>query len=217
MIIPFLIICFVAAMFGTHMRSAYGYPLWFFLGVYLILRFQHRDNVKVFRWTLCWIFLAVLVLATVFIFQAVDPEKEARRYLPMRAIGAECDRIWSSRFNLPCPYTTGQWVLAGTAAYAMKDRPSVHFYNDTINGDTIADMEALPVGTWSTDKDINQLGGIILWEISQSSEQLVPDWVHRRFPRAEVLPEILKIPYKTSPSTPLLNIGVAIVPPPERP
>jgi hypothetical protein len=100
---------------------------------------------------------------------------------------------------------SGDWKYAGNAAYAMKDRPSVHFY---YNG--IANLQTLPTGTWSTDEDVNQKGGIILWNVLEST---VPGWVHRRFPRAEVLPEILELPYKTRAKIPPLKIGMAVVPP----
>jgi hypothetical protein len=111
----------------------------------------------------------------------------------------------------------------------MKDRPSVHFYYNNI-----ADLKALPTGTWSTDGDVNQNGGIILWEASkmvekkseffgnirlrrktsEMSEQNVPDWVQHRFPNAEVLAEILVLPYKAGADIPPLRIGIAIIPPP---
>jgi hypothetical protein len=106
-------------------------------------------------------------------------------HFPMRELGAECDRIWSDRFDTPCPYITGHWGYAGNAALAMKDHPSVHFYYNNIEA-----PKALPTGTWSTDEDVNHKGGIILWNASEQP----PDWVHRRFPRAEVLPEILELP-----------------------
>ena len=87
----------------------------------------------------------------------------------------------------------------------MKDHPSVLFYYKGID-----DINALPTGTWATDDDVNQKGGIILWK---ASNQTVPKWVHRRFPGAEVLPEILELPYKTSAKIPPLKIGIAVVSP----
>jgi hypothetical protein len=156
-----------------------------------------------------WIFLAVCVFAVVFAIQAkYDPHitgKAGHVHFPMRELGVECDRIWSDGFgDLPCPYTTGHWFYAGNAAHAMKDRPSVHFYYYDQGS-----PEARPTGTWSTDKDVNQRGGIILWEASTE----VPDWVHHRFPKAEVLPKMLELPYKTGATISPVRIGVAIVPP----
>jgi len=207
MAIPFLFLA-VSAGIKEIVRTTYGFPLWFFLGVYLLLQFQRQDF---FIRSMQWTALAVLPFVIVFVIGAtVEPhvtKKPGHCHYPMYELGAECERIWSNQFpDLPCPYVTGNWRVAGDAAHAMKDRPSVHFYYYDIGN-----PDAQPTGTWSIDEDVNQKGGIILWN---ASEQL-PDWVHRRFPNAEVLPEILELPYKTSAKIPPLKLSIAIVPPPE--
>ena len=207
MAFPFIVFSLFAALTGP-INSDYGYTIWFVLGIYLLLRFQQRDHVDTFRWTLCWTSLAVFVMVVVFIVQAVGSPYlmgTARQFhFPMREFGAKCDAIWSSRCDTPCCYISGDWWLAGNAAYAMKAHPRVLFYYGGLE-----DPKALPTGTWSTDDDVNQKGGIILWNASEQP----PDWVHRRFPQAEVLPEILELPYKTHAKIPPLRIGVAIIPP----
>ena len=211
MFFPFFVFSLFSLLAGAK-PADYGYTLWFVLGIYLLLRFQRRDGADVFRRTLCCTFPAVFVMVVVFIVQAVwSPYLmgTARQFhFPMRELGAECDRIWSSRFDVPCRYVGGYWRYAGNAAYAMKDHPSVHFY--------YPDMESqntLPTGTWSTDEDVNQKGGILLWDVP---DQSVPDWVHRCFPKAEVLSEPLVLPYKTGAKIPPLKIGIAVVPPGNR-
>ena len=240
-VFPFFVFLLFAAVFKSSVSAAHGFTLWFFLGVYLLLRFQRQDSADVFRRSFRWSFFAVLVMAVVFILQAVASPYltgTARRFhFPMRELGVECDRIWSSRFETPCSYTSGEWVYAGNAAYTMKDRPSVHFYCGLHVRGNIGDPEAVPTGTWSTDGDVNQRGGIILWQASRPSESNsklfsgfrwkqeasesldmpVPDWVHDRFPNAEVLPEVLELPYKTWADIPPLRIGIALVPPSKNP
>ena len=208
MIVPFLILAIAVGM-QECVRTTYGFPLWFFLGVYLLLRFQHREDGVNFVRSMKWIVFAVLPFVLIFIIQALyGPHitgKPSHYHEPMRELGAECDRIWSDRFSdSPCLYITGDWRMAGNAAIVMKDRPSVLFYWG------IGNPNAVPTSTWATDEDVNQKGGIILWEAAEQ----VPDWVLRRFPNAEVLPEILELPYKTSANVPPLQIGIAIVPPP---
>jgi len=207
---PFLMFFFFAAATGINTIAAYGYTLWFFLGVYLLLQFQRQDEADVFRRTFWWTFLAVFAMVMIFIVQAIGSPYlmgTARQFhFPMKELGEKCDRVWTDRFaDLPCPYTTGNWWHAGNAAYAMKDRPSVLFYYGGIET-----PNTLPTGTWATDDDVNQHGGIILW--GESGEP-VPDWVHRRFPNADVLPEILEVPYKTRATIPPLKLRMAIVPP----
>ncbi|MDR0328015.1 MAG: glycosyltransferase family 39 protein [Planctomycetaceae bacterium] len=210
--IPFLLL---AVAFGIKeiVRTTYGFPLWFFLGVYLLLQFQRREENVSFVRTMRWTSLAVSVFVVVFVVQAVYApyitKKPSHYHYPMYELGTECDRIWDDRFDVPCCYVTGEGFFdGGTAAHAMRDRPSFHFYYFG----NMSSPDAIPMGEWSTDEDVNQKGGIVLWE--ESSGSTVPDWVHRRFPKAEVLPEPLVLPYKTGADIPPLRIGIAIVPPP---
>ena len=238
MALPFFVL-FLIPLSGSALEASHGMPLCFFLGVYLLLRFQRRDSASVFRQTLCWTSLAILAKVIVFVVMAVASPYltgTARAFhFPMRELGAECDRIWSSRFDSPVPYISGHPTYAGSAAWAMKDHPSVHFYCRFCERSNIAGLNTQPTGTWSTDDDVNQKGGIILWmasvppdrrsnlfsgirlrdEVSEIRDLPVPDWVHMRFPRAEVLPEILELPHKTGANIPPLRIGIAIIPPPE--
>ena len=200
------------AVLGTPLTSDYGYALYFVLGTYLLLRFQQRDDAHVLRQTFCWTSLAILLMVVVFIVQAVGSPylmgTPRKFHFPMRELGAECDRIWSSRFDVPCPYISGDWLCAGNAAYAMKDHPSVLFYYGGLD-----DRKVLPAGTWATDDDVNRKGGILLWDASALSKPTAPRWIRHRFPKAEVLPDILEMPYKTAANIPPLRIGVALVPP----
>ena len=211
--IPFLIFILVSGA-AAMVRTTYGFPLWFFLGTYLLLRFQHKDCSQSFIQTVKWTSFAVSVFVVVFIIQSIyDPHitgKPGHINYPMHEIGAECDRIWYDRFDTPCLFVVStDYALAGFAAYTMRDRPSVHSYDFRIG------VGLVPMGTWSSDEDVNKKGGLILWNLSRSPEPPVPDWVHQRFPRAEVLPEILELPFKTSANIPPLRIGIAVIPPPE--
>jgi hypothetical protein len=201
---------FVDAMLGNCVNNDYGFTLWFFLGVYMLLRFQRLDSADSFRQSFLWISVAVFAMVIVFIIQSVASPylmgTARQMHFPMRELGVECDRIWYSRFDTPCHYVTGEWKIAGNAAVAMRDRPSVHFYFSGLDNPS-----AIPTGTWSTDEDVNQKGGIILWHASEQT----PDWVHLRFPRAKVLSEILELPFNTRANVPPLRIGIALVPPPD--
>ena len=192
---------------GYRLSTEFGAPFWVFGGLWLLLRFQVKQEIfQTFRWGVLLTIVAGLFNIVGFI-ATLPTEKQSRlTYYPMQELGGECDRRWNSRFDTPCPYISGQWYLAGSAAYAMKDRPSVHFYYYGIE-----DLDALPTGTWATDEDVNQTGGILLWEVP--FEQTTPDWVHHRFPRAEILPEMLELPYKSGAKIPPLKIRIAVIPP----
>ena len=205
--IPFLLLIFASGI-KEIARTTYGFPLWFFLGIYLLLQFQRRDSHEALVRSAKWAGLAVTVFVVVFVIQALyDPHitgTPSRYHYPMRELGAECDRIWQERFHVPCRHVTGdEWIHCGFAAHNMNTRPSVHCY-----------YGAVPMGEWVAYDKVNQKGGIVLWDASDFPEQFIPDWVHRHFPRAEVLPEKLEFPYKTRANIQPLRIGIALVPPP---
>ena len=203
-----LLLLMVASGMKEIARTTYGFPLWFFLGVYLLLQFQRLEGHAIFVRSMRLTALAVSVFAVVFVIQAIYDahitKKPSHFHYPMRELGAECDRIWYSQFDTPCLHLAGDdFFDAGFAAHGMKDRPSVHTYYWTV-----------PMGEWVSDATMNQQGGIIVWALLDDT---VPEWVHRRFPNAEVLPKTLELPYKTSAKIPPLRIGIAIVPPPVMP
>ena len=209
--IPFLLLIIISGV-KELVRTTYGFPMWFFLGVYLLLQFQRRDCSLSFIRMMRWTSLFVCVFAVVFVIQAVYGShitgKPSHFHFPMKELGAECDRIWYSRFDSPCPYTSGYWGYAAFAAQTMKDRPSVHFYYGRLD-----DPNLLPRGQWSSDEEVNRKGGILLWDASEQ----IPVWVHRRFPKAEVLPETLELPYKTNARIPPLRLHIAVIAPLQTP
>ena len=198
-------------------RTTYGFPLWFFLGVWLLLRLERRDCNSSFVRSMKWIIATVSVFVVVFMVQSVyGPHitgKPSHVHYPMREIGVECDRIWYSRFDTPCRYVSGSsYMLCGFASYSMKDQPSAHCYDTWLGS-----HGPVPIGTWATDADVKHQGGIIIWETPDLSEPTIPDWLRHRFPRAEVVPEVPELPYKTNANIPPLRIGVALLPPASNP
>jgi len=204
---------------NTALLADYGAAFWPFFGIFLLLRFQTDDRPATYFRSFRGVLLAELLMICIFLGQTIlSPYLTGttrRFHFPMRSLGAECDRIWSSRFPKPCPYLSGDWWLAGNAAYSMEDRPSVHFYYGDIN-----DPQVKSTGTWSQDSEVNEHGGILLWQLSVGKNTQdetvipqVPKFVALRFPRAEVLSETLTLPYQTGANVPPLKIGVAVIPP----
>jgi len=208
----------ISGVANTALLADYGAAFWPFFAVYLLLKFQANDHPasysRSFRNLLCaeWLLICVFFVQTIVSPYLTGTPR--RFHFPMQQLGVECDRIWSSRFAIPCPWISGDWWLAGNAAYSMKDRPSVHFYYDGIS-----DPQAKPTGTWSQDADVNKQGGLILWLSTDGNAQVeadrppVPEYVARRFPRAEVLPETLTLRYQTGANVPPVKVGVAMIPP----
>lgn len=224
-----LLVCCMAVPLGLHLLAAgittarinseYGAAFWPYFGVLVLLTFQPKTVSHSLRNVLRWVVCLEAVLVGIFLVQAFYSPlimKDVRQFhFPAQSLGQACQRIWSERYNTPCPYITGDWRHAGYASLAMKDNPSVLFYYNNID-----DPDALPTGTWATDADFNRSGGVIVWKVSEEEAAdtppggfYVPPYVKMRFPSAEVLPEPLIILYEKYPNIPPEKVGVAIVPP----
>ena len=215
-----VLICMVTRV---QLNSDYGAAFWPFFGVYLLLTFERNVTPQAGRQSFRLFVFAELVMVVAFIFQATGSTYllgTARRFqFPMQALGVASDQIWSDQTSQPCPYTTGDWWIAGNAAIAMKDRPRVLFYWKGIEK-----MNASPTGLWASDADVNEKGGLVFWQVSKKdikgTAQATPDisfevpkYVLRRFPDAVIRPEPIIFPYTTKANVAPLQIGVAVVPP----
>jgi hypothetical protein len=139
-----------------------------------------------------FVFIAIF-LATLFL--GIQNPKVS---YPMRKLGVTCEQIWRSRVSGDCPcFVSGNnWTLTGISNF-MSNRPAT----------------IIPQGTWADDDDLNQKGGMIVWERMDETMDM-PDDLRRRFPQAEVLPEAPEIPYQVGSKSHVLKICIAIVPPP---
>ncbi|MDR1480196.1 MAG: glycosyltransferase family 39 protein [Planctomycetaceae bacterium] len=212
--IPLLCHIFIAAIFGSKLQNEYGVSFWLFFGTWLLLCFPINDTAKRFNLSVKFFVVLEIFLIALFFYESLAvpyiDHKPRKNNFPMQELGAACDKIWSDYSLVSCLYVTGDWHLAGSAACMMKNRPSVHFYWQGIES-----PDAKPTGTWSTDEDVNQKGGMIIWTIPNNCDpnSYVPDWVHKRFPNAEVLAEPIILYYKTRAKVPPLKAKVAIITP----
>lgn len=184
---------------NVQLRMVFGAPFWCFLSVWLLLRIQVRDRPRLVPKTALCLAAVECVLVIGFFVTFYGHKQPTYVYLPMDRLAAECDRVWAEReFATPCPYVTGDMVLAGHAAYRMQGRPSVHY----------------SASTWSTEADVNRQGGLVIWEQADHRDQ-VPAWVHQRFPTAEILPDPLVLPGpEEKHSRRAIRMRIAVIPPP---
>ena len=196
--IPLICHMLYCGLKGVHLRMAYGAPFWVFGGLWLLLRFQEVKGSlhKLQRGVVLAIAFELFIISG-FIVAFYLGKQPQPVYYPMREFGTTCEQLWHSQFSGSCPYIAGEDnYLVGFAAHAMSVRPSV----------------IIPQGTWATDDDLNQKGGMIVWERTDD-ENNFPETLHRRFPQAEVLSERPDLPYKIGGKESVLRIGIALVPP----
>ncbi len=212
--VPVIMHILTGAIFGAKMRPAYGSPLWTLIGLWFIVNFQANiqyANIKK-AVLLCFAVIGVIIACYILNYQFyywVTPEKPSKIHFPGIELGSAVSEKWHSRFGEPCPYISGDWILAGQAAIHMKERPSVLCY---YNG---AQMDQKMVGFYASDKDLNEKGGIIVWELNKEMPgDYVPEWLFKRYPKAAVSPETIIIPYHTNNAKLWpLHVRFAIVPP----
>jgi len=186
---------------GLHLRMAYGAPFWIFGGLWLLLRFQTmKKPVRYFQQAM--ILMVTVQLCTIlgFLVTFYAGKQPALVYYPIRELGATCEQLWHSRFpDQNCPYVAGNDdKLVGHVIHTMTGKPK----------------PILPPNTRANDDDLNQKGGMVVWERHDAGNDF-PESLRQRFPRAEVLPEMPEFPNKTVAKIPPLRIGIAIVPPPD--
>jgi len=210
-----LLICLVGRV---QLTSDYGAVFWPLFGIFLLLAFQTNLTPQTEKRSFHLFFFAELLMVTIMLFQSVISPYllgTARRFhFPMQALGAAADQIWDEHSTGPCPFVTGDWWIAGNAAITMKDRPRVLFYWGGMES-----RNTPPTGLWASDADVNEKGGLVFWALHQKgvtevSDENVPEYVLRRFPKARVQPKPILLPYKTNAQIPPLQLGIAIVPPP---
>jgi hypothetical protein len=185
---------------GADLRMAYGAPFWGFMGLWLILRFQTpQATLRCFRSATVLTVSMELTIITGFLITFCSGKQVPLVYYPMHRSGEICECFWQKHFSVQCPYIGGDAILPGYTAHTMSVRPSV----------------IMPQGTWADDDDLNQKGGMIVWERKDETNDM-PEYLRQRFPQAEVLPDTPEIPYKVGKTTHVLKIGIAIVPPPDQ-
>ncbi len=218
--LPFVLHLLIVAVTGARMNAHYGAPFWPLFTVWLLVRYESTDG-KTARTASTALFFLVeagqilALLFTVLLLPYINREAQPLHY-PMRELGAVCDEMWSRRDEGPCPYVTGDWLVAGYAAIAMKDRPTVHFYY----GNSFYRPGTIPSATWSADADVNERGGLAIWITGhQNTAPLTrpPGFVLTRFPKAEMIPDTICLPYKTGAELEPLKVRAAYIPPAKKP
>jgi len=197
-VIPAALLVLYGGIQGKYIPMEYGAPLWTFGGLWLLLRFQTKEPIQCFHQAVTLTITIMFFIAAGFATEFYLGLQHPKHYRPMHALGTVCEQLWCSHVsNAQCPYIAGDdLLLVGHVAHAMPLRPSV----------------IMPQGTWADDSDLNNKGGMIVWEI-KNGERAMPESLHSRFSKAKVLLETPELPYKVGNKVLTLKLGIAIVPP----
>ncbi|MGL4594068.1 MAG: glycosyltransferase family 39 protein [Thermoguttaceae bacterium] len=209
---PFLLHLLAAGIGGGHFRPAYGSPLWMFLGLWMLTHFYIDISARRMKQVvgLTFVITGIIILCYILnyqLFYFFTPNKGCRIHFPGKALAESVTQIWSEQSASPCPWISGDWKLAGHAAYNMKNRPRVLcYYFGCQSGQTTVNIDA-------TDAMMNRDGGIVLWMEDEEHPALVPAWLYERYPRAHVGNQTLILPWQTTANPPPLRVQYAVIPP----
>jgi hypothetical protein len=144
----------------------------------------------------------MVIWAGTLTYSARFGNKPAVSMFPGKKLAEEVESLWAERYGtVPCPFVIeiNHYWLSGIVNTYGKQHIRVHCEDVTLT---------------STNEEVNQCGGVLLWEMKRFPD-LDFAQVQKLYPRAEELP-VLELSYEKpfSPKFPLERIGVAIIPPP---
>jgi 4-amino-4-deoxy-L-arabinose transferase-like glycosyltransferase len=217
---PFAITTVIAAVLGRHPISLWGYPLWTFVPLAVLLVWPPALGATQLRR------FAIAALALLFAFPAgfaiaelgepfVRNRLKATQF-PGQLLADTITRQWRERTGTPLTYVggaivtrlshgepievraAGQFAANNVAVYSS-DRPRV-----IVNGE-------LKLSPWIDPADFARRGGVLVWQPGNLAEVL-PDNIKRAFPRAELQP-LLMLPRQTLGRERRDPVRFAIIPP----
>jgi hypothetical protein len=200
---PFAAVLAMGLVSGRGAVAMWGYPLWLFLGVWLILVAQRRLARPLPRVLLTWsVVFACLALAFVANY-AVLPRIDHRYravFFPGGSLGREIGERFEAATGRPLRYVIGTMWDGGNVAHYAPSHPRV-----LVDGEP----ERAP---WIDLSDLKRRGAVVVW--TEGDRDAVPAEFRAVAAGAKVQPPI-RLHYRHS-SKPL-DVGWAILPPTSRP
>jgi hypothetical protein len=207
---PVAILLLLSLTTGCQLRMIWGSPLWTLIGVWAVVAVRGATNEAAVRRALTrWPLVVVLGFAVAAAKQLGDPYTSGvagRTVFPGRALAEEVSRRWAEKYSDPYPVVVGEGWRAGLICCFAAHRPEL--YSSGIMGYLVFDPRHCP---WTSDAEVNALGGVVVWDYDQLGEAAI-DTIRVRFPRAELQPPII-LPAQTWADVPLVRVGLAFVPP----
>jgi 4-amino-4-deoxy-L-arabinose transferase-like glycosyltransferase len=215
---PFAITTAIAAALGRQPIALWGYPLWSFLPLaVLVWRPPAFDPAHLRRFAAAAIAVLVAVPVAFAAAELGEPlvrDRPKATQFPGRLLAEIITRQWRERTGSPLAYVggallydevrgkrrevpgAGQFAANNVAVYSP-DRPHV-----IVNGE-------LKLSPWIDPADLNRRGVVLVW---QWHEHALPENLKRAFPRAELQPPLVLKRQTLTPRQPT-TVNYAIVPP----
>jgi 4-amino-4-deoxy-L-arabinose transferase-like glycosyltransferase len=171
-----------SAVLGLQLKDMWGYPMWCFLGLFLMAKVVGpvtRDGLR--RFAVAWLVILTVVPA-VFTVQQTIGGRFLRKPMRSQFPGPELARVVEQRWHAaaggaPLAIVAGDTWIAGSIAFYAPERPSVFIDADSARS------------PWIEPAALARQGAVLIWQ--QPGGQ--PEWLSR-FPAALPQPPI-ELPY----------------------
>jgi 4-amino-4-deoxy-L-arabinose transferase-like glycosyltransferase len=196
---PFAVVIAMGLISGRGAVAMWGYPLWLFLGVWLVLTARRVLGKPMPRILATWgIVFGVLALAFIANY-AVLPRFDHRyraAFFPGESLGRDLGARFRAATGQPLRYVIGTMWDGGNVAHYAPSGPRV-----LIDGNPAR-------APWIDLADMKRQGAVVVWTNGDRSQ--VPEAFRAVAPDAQVQPP-LRLPYRHSDQP--LEVGWAIVRP----
>ena len=197
---PFITLMVLAALSGRGAIAMWGYPLWLFVGLWLVLSARAAiDAARLSRIALTWGIVFVGFGAIFIANYAVLPHYDHRYravHFPGGALGQELSQRYRAATGRPLMYVISSMWEGGNVAHYAPEHPRV-----LIDGKP----ERAP---WIDLAALKAKGALVLW--TEGDLRVLPPQYRTIAENAQVQPPFL-LPFRRGDNT--LNVGWAILPP----
>ena len=208
---PFAFTTIVAAALGRLPIAMWGYPLWCFAPLALVLWFPlvaSPQRLKLFARAFVIVFAGwIVVYAGDEVLEPLVRDRPKATNFPGRTVAEAITRAWREKTNTPLVYVAqvpraspgaGEFAANNVAVYSS-DRPHVIVHGDP------------HLSPWIDPADLKRHGAMIVWEQGPGAPDF-PETLRAIYPQAEIQP-LLTIPRQTLRAGRPAVIGYAFVPP----
>lgn len=158
---PLLLMALFAFVTGTHMKSMWGYPLLFMLGLLLCAFFPVRQTPQIRKISTIGAYVLMTGFALILIASNVFKTRE-RVLFDDKAFAAEMTQIWREKYGAPLKYVGGDVWYASVMSLYSPDRPT-------------AVADDLKTNPWLDANDIMQNGVMLFVKHPEYCARFAPD------------------------------------------
>lgn len=199
---PFLMTTLVATVLGRLVMNMWGYPLWSFAPLAVLLWLGPvADERALRRFAVGFIavFLAApLIYAAVELGEPLVRDRSKATQFPGRQLAQIITGEWHARYGTPLVYVGGSEFPVNNVAVYSPDRPHV-----VVHGE-------LRLSPWVDPAELRRHGAVLVWQVGMAGADL--DTLKANFGEFDVQPELV-LPRQTRFRVQTERIDYAFVPP----